>query len=83
MAHMLRHVIDEDRVEVVDFLQGDDPYKQDWMSHRRERWGVLAMNPRRARGLLGIARHRGGRAVKRLVLFPFRALRYLARRLRP
>jgi hypothetical protein len=83
MAHMLRHVIDEDRVEVVDFLQGDDPYKQDWMSHRRERWGVLAMNPRTARGLLGIARHRGGRAAKRLVLLPFRALRYLARRLRP
>ena len=83
MAHMLRHVIDEDRVEVVDFLQGNDAYKQDWMSYRRERWGLLAMNPRTVRGLLGIARHKGARLVKWLVLIPLRALRHLARRLRP
>ena len=83
MTHMLRHVVDEDRVEVVDFLQGNDAYKQDWMSHRRERWGLLAMNPRKARGLLGIVRHKGSRAAKRLVWFPLRALRHLARRLRP
>ena len=68
---------------MVDFLKGDDAYKQDRMSHRRERWGLLAMNPRTARGLLGIARHKGARLVKWLVLFPLPALRRLARRLRP
>jgi CelD/BcsL family acetyltransferase involved in cellulose biosynthesis len=83
MAHMLRRVIDEDRVELVDFLQGNDLYKQDWMSHRRERWGLLAMNPRRLRGLLGIARHKGAGLVKLVLLAPLRAASHLARRLRP
>jgi CelD/BcsL family acetyltransferase involved in cellulose biosynthesis len=83
MAHMLRHAVDEDRVEVVDFLQGNDAYKRDWMSHRRERWGIIAMNPRKVRGILGIARHRGGWMAKRLLLFPLRAVLHLARRLRP
>lgn len=83
MAHMLRRVVDEDRVEVVDFLQGDDPYKRDWMSHRRERWGIIAMNPRTPRGLLGIARHKGVGVAKRLARFPLRAALRLSRRLLP
>ena len=28
----------------MDFLIGDDKYKQIWMSHRRERWGIIAFN---------------------------------------
>ena len=30
-AALFRHVIDEDRVDLVDFGTGDDPYKRDWM----------------------------------------------------
>lgn len=44
-AHMMQHVIDRDRVSEVDFLIGDDDYKKEWMSHRRERWGIVAYNP--------------------------------------
>jgi len=51
-AHMLQHVIDHDKVVEVDFLIGDDEYKKMWMSDRRERWGIVAYNPRR---LLGFA----------------------------
>ena len=65
MAHMMRHVIDVDRVTRVDFLVGDDDYKRDWMSHRRERWSLLGLNPRTARGRLGIVRHVGVRTLKR------------------
>jgi len=52
-------------VEKIDYLSGDDSYKRDWMSHRRELWGILALNPRTVRGVLGIARHVGGRSVKK------------------
>jgi len=55
-------------VTEVDYLSGDDGYKKDWMSQRRERWGILALNPRTPRGVLAIARHVGGRAVKRVAL---------------
>jgi CelD/BcsL family acetyltransferase involved in cellulose biosynthesis len=64
-ARMMEHVIDVDRVREVDYLTGDDAYKRDWMSHRRERWGMVAFNLRTAHGLLAAVRHIGGRALKR------------------
>ena len=56
-AHMLRHVIDEDRVQRLDYLSGDDTYKQDWMSLRRERHGIAAYNPRTLSGITEWAKH--------------------------
>jgi len=67
-AALMQHVIDIDKVVEVDYLTGDYAYKKDWMSHRRERWGILAMNSRTPRGALAIARHVGGRAIKRALL---------------
>jgi len=52
-------------VHEIDYLTGDDTYKKDWMSHRRERWGIIAFNPRTPRGLLGAGWHFGARAAKR------------------
>jgi len=66
-ASMLEHVIDVDRVREVDYLTGDDDYKKDWMSARRERWAILAMNPRTLKGAAAVVRHVGGRAVKRAI----------------
>ena len=66
-AHLMRHAIDVDKVVTVDYLSGDDTYKRDWMSHRRERWGILALNPRTVRGLIGIARHAGGRFIRNIL----------------
>lgn len=65
-AHLMQHAIDVDRVREVDYLTGDDAYKRDWMSHRRERWGLMAFNLRTPRGLLAAARHIGGRRLKDL-----------------
>jgi hypothetical protein len=67
-ATLFQHALDIDKVTEVDYLSGDDAYKKDWMSHRRERWGILALNPRTPRGSLAVLRHIGGRAVKRAVL---------------
>lgn len=50
-AHLMQHVIDTDRVSMVDFLSGDDAYKRDWMSQRRERVAVLACRKASWRGL--------------------------------
>ena len=65
-AHLFKQVLDSDRVEEVDYLVGDDPYKKDWVSHRRERWGVVAYDPRKWNGLLGLIKESAGRFVRRL-----------------
>ncbi len=49
-AKLMQYVIDYDQVNEVDYLQGDDPYKKNWMSRRRERWGILAFNTTTLRG---------------------------------
>ncbi|HEX2829524.1 MAG TPA: GNAT family N-acetyltransferase [Burkholderiales bacterium] len=66
MLEMMRHALDVDRVDEVDFLMGDEPYKRDWMSGRRERWGIMAFDPRRPLGLLAAMRHIGGRALRKM-----------------
>ena len=60
-AALMRHVIDTDRVVDIDYLTGDDAYKADWMSLRRERVGLVAFNPLTAQGLAGASRHWGAR----------------------
>lgn len=37
-SFLIKYVIDTDRVTEIDFLTGNDAYKQDWMSERRERF---------------------------------------------
>lgn len=64
-ADMIRRAIDEDRVHEVDYLSGDDAYKRHWMSHRRERFGIIAFNPRTLGGLIAGGRHFLGKRIKR------------------
>lgn len=37
MSHLISHVMDIDKVTEIDFLNGNDSYKKDWMTERRER----------------------------------------------
>jgi CelD/BcsL family acetyltransferase involved in cellulose biosynthesis len=60
----MEYAFDVDRVSEVDYLTGDDPYKKQWMSHRRERWGIMAFNPWTLRGCLTMAKNIGGHALK-------------------
>jgi hypothetical protein len=39
-SYLMKQVIDIDKVIEIDFLTGNDAYKQDWMSERRERRGL-------------------------------------------
>ncbi|MCU6434108.1 GNAT family N-acetyltransferase [Undibacterium sp. Jales W-56] len=63
-ARVMQHVIDIDQVTEVDYLTGDDAYKQDWMSDRRERWGIMAFNLRTCVGLLAAIRHLAGHFIQ-------------------
>ena len=65
-AELMRHVIDIDGVAEVDYLSGDDAYKQVWMSQRRERRGLVAYNPRTIAGLWGAAVEHTARRFKPL-----------------
>lgn len=65
-AALFRHVIDNDQVREIDYLIGDDAYKNDWMSKRRERRGILAFNPGMLRGLSSLLIHRAGKVIKRM-----------------
>jgi hypothetical protein len=70
-ARMFEHVLDIEHVREVDYLTGDDPYKEDWMTHRRERWGLLAFNPRSLHGMSAAVRHIWGRRAKQAILRRF------------
>jgi len=63
-ALMLRTLLDGAQVEAIDFGRGDDAYKQGWVSQRRQRIGLVLVNPRRPEGLWFLARHKLGQARK-------------------
>ena len=69
--HMLGRAIEAEGVTEVDFGRGDEAYKSLWLSKRRERWGMLAFNPRTLPGALGAAGHFArrvaGRCLRRVV----------------
>lgn len=77
---LMQHALDVDAVREVDYLIGDDPYKKDWMSHRRERWGLVAYDIRTAAGLLGYGRQHLGQIAKNVRPLLIRFKQFFARR---
>lgn len=71
-AALVRHAIELDGVTHIDYLTGDDVYKRDWMSDRRERWGIVGFNLGTVRGLAGAAIHQLGRCWRRWAPAPAR-----------
>ncbi|MFC3174662.1 GNAT family N-acetyltransferase [Novosphingobium bradum] len=55
-AALMAHVIDTDRVDLVDFGTGDDPYKRDWMEQARPRYRISALRPADPRSWPHLAR---------------------------
>ena len=60
-ALMLRHLLDQEHVAAIDFGRGDDAYKQGWATQRRQRIGLLLVNPWRPAGAATLLRHIAGR----------------------
>lgn len=65
-AHLFEQALDHDRVTEIDYLTGDDPYKQSWMTARRQRVGLVACNPMTLRGIAAGAREMAGQMRQRL-----------------
>jgi len=53
---MFRRALDQDRVKSIDYGTGDEPYKADWMTERRQLWRLEAYNRRTLAGLIGAGR---------------------------
>ena len=60
ILRLLKHLIEVDKVEEFDFGVGDEDFKSDWCTQRRELWGMMALNPRSPAGLVSTIRHVGG-----------------------
>jgi CelD/BcsL family acetyltransferase involved in cellulose biosynthesis len=63
-GQLMHYVLEVDRVREVDYLIGDDSYKRIWMSDRRERWGLVAYNPKTLSGLALAGRESAWRRIK-------------------
>ena len=55
-AALFAHVIDIDRVALVDFGTGDQPYKADWMEAVRPRYRIDCLDPARPRSWAPLAK---------------------------
>ncbi|MDP2369213.1 GNAT family N-acetyltransferase [Rhodoferax sp.] len=66
-ALLMQHVMEEDQVLEVDYLIGNDPYKQAWMNRRRERWGIVAYNSKTLSGALGMCQEALARPLKLII----------------
>lgn len=60
-AALFEHVIDRDRVALVDFGTGDDAYKADWMEAVRPRYRLDCFDPRQPRAWPPLAKRVLGR----------------------
>lgn len=54
---LFTYALEQDKVKEIDYLTGDDAYKKDWMSQRRERWGLLLIRRDSLAGWLLYVRH--------------------------
>ncbi len=65
---MFRHVIEQDRPQVIDYGTGNEPYKAEWMDGARKMWRIDCWNPRHPASWPGLLRHLLGLVRRRLSL---------------
>lgn len=63
-AYLMRHVIKVDQVEEIDFLTGNDAYKQEWMSLRRERYRLCCYTPAKPKNITSKIKQKIGSLLK-------------------
>jgi len=53
-AYLMKYVIDIDKVKEIDFLTGNEAYKQDWMSVRRQRCRLVFVRQHKLQSDYGV-----------------------------
>lgn len=66
-AALFQHVIDVDRVRLIDFGTGDDGYKRDWMDGVRPRIQIDLYRPQNPLSWPALAKRNAGQAMRALV----------------
>lgn len=65
-AALFRDALDSGEVRLIDYLNGSEPYKRDWVDECRDFVGLVAFDLRRPAAWGPALRHYGGRLVKAL-----------------
>lgn len=65
-AMMVKLLIEEDGVRVLDFGRGDDAYKRLWVGARRQRVGFVIADPLSPWGAVALARQAAGAVLRRV-----------------
>ena len=63
----MRAALSDPGIREIDFGWGDDPYKQEWLPERRQRYGVAAYNPRTLTGTALAVRNLGAKKFRGLI----------------
>ncbi len=66
-AALMRHVLDVDRVTMVDFGLGDEPYKRDWMEMQWSATTITAVRPAKPRNWFTLVKMLAKPLYRRLV----------------
>ena len=61
---MIAHVLDQDRVNKLDYGYGRDEYKRGWMKNARDYYGFIAFNPSTPLGRIFAVWHVQGHRLK-------------------
>ena len=64
-AMMIEHLIEREGVRALDFGRGDDAYKANWTTERRQRVGLVLANPWMFAGAFAVMQHVGGRFMRK------------------
>lgn len=64
-AWLIRRLVDVEKVQMLDFGRGDDAYKSQWATGRRQRSGLIIADPGRLRGAAAVCRQVAGVALRR------------------
>jgi hypothetical protein len=61
---LMRYLIDVDKVREIDFGIGEESYKGEWLSKRRECWGILGLHPSTVHGIGSLLTQAGRKVAK-------------------
>ncbi len=63
---IIKHIVEKDNIEHIDFGIGNDPYKKDWMHKKSQIFGIIIFNKKTVFGLITASKHFIGKFLKKI-----------------